>query len=89
MDDIEMNRLADIILRQFERKFLRLPDEWHRIVQTNMMISPVRIPVKFNDPELVKEHHELLLEGYIHDNGGLTLRVKDAWGQLIWERSFT
>lgn len=88
ISDVDAERIADILLRKLERKFLRLPDKWHRIVMKNMVITPIKIPVAI-DKEIMETHHELYLEGYIHSEGGLTLRVKDAWGEQIWERTFS
>lgn len=84
MADIDYDRLADLIMRKMEKKFLRLPDEWHDNVQRMHFLPPMTVPMEGRP----SGSDYFLIQMYILDNGGLKLTCTDAYSRIVWERHF-
>jgi hypothetical protein len=84
--EIDYDRLADLVTRKIEKKFLRMPKEWHDLVNAPYMLPPVQVPLYKR--ESADAPHYLIVEMYIPDSGGLVLHIKDEWGTQIAEKVF-
>lgn len=89
IDDVTMNRLADLIVRKLEKRFMRMPKEWRENVPSPYMLAPMQVPIYSGVPNDEGDRpHYFIIEGYIPDSGGLILRIKDEWGKQIAEKVF-